>query len=121
MTFEPLDSGGQAMILTDDELSRVLTLASETARSFGFESSKWTGPTSGPAELLARYKRRDQGTGYQRLAILVDRVKDSGEVSVWVINRDGHTDEMVTKKVESALLAALGPALPLRRIALRRQ
>jgi hypothetical protein len=107
------------MILTDDELSRVLSIASETARSFGFESDR-TPTASGPAELLARYRRRDQETGYQRIEIQVIRMKDTGQTSMWVINRDGHSDEIVTRKVESALLEALTSALPTLRIVVKR-
>ena len=121
LTFEPVDLGGRATTLTDDELARVLMIASETASSFGFESDKWAAETSGAVELLARYKRRDQETGYQRIEIQVVRIKDSGQTSIWVINREGHSAEMVTKKVESELSEALASALPSLRIAVRRQ
>ena len=104
-----------------EALTGELTIASEVAGSFGFESDKWTAPTSGPAELLARYKRRDQETGYQRIAIQVIRMKDTGEVSTWVINRDGHSDEIVTARVEAALLEAFASALPSRRIVVGRR
>lgn len=120
LTFEPVDLDSRAMILSDDELSRVLSITSETAGSFGFESDTWTATTSAPAELLARYRRRDQETGYQRIGIQVIRMKDTGQTSIWVINRDGHSDEMVTRRVASALSEALASALPSRRIVLRR-
>jgi len=121
LTFEPAQPGSGAMILTDDELSRVLGIVSETARAFHFESAVWTAPTSGPAELLALHRRRDKETGYQRISIEVIRMKDTGQISIWVINRDGHSDETVTARVESALLEALAPALPSRRVAVERR
>jgi hypothetical protein len=109
-------TNSREFVLTADELSRVLVITSEVAESLRFESDEWATTTSGPAELLARYKRRDQDTGYQRIEIQVIRVKETDQTSIWVINRDGHSEETVTREVEYALLQALSSALPRRRV-----
>ena len=132
LTFEPIDPKIQMTTLTEDELSRVLTVVSDTAEAFGLEEDpRLSGPdglkqrteTSDywSFQLLARYKRVDKATAYSRVEVHVSRDKETSEIIVLVIDRDGDSYEVFTEKLEAALLQSLASAIPSRRIVVTRQ
>ena len=132
MTVEPRDPESQATALTSEEFAKVLTAVSEVAGAFGIERDITVDApgglkeTTGTSEywsyqLLVRYRRADEGTGYSRVAIKVRRDKDTDGVSVHISDRDGYSYEVFTKDLQAALSSALTSALPSRRIVVRRR
>ncbi len=130
LSFLPVDESRQEFALTASELSDLLAAVSETASAFGFVQFVDVNERA-PADLadgdypqhqlLAYYKRADEMTSYSRVAIHVNRLRNSGETVVLISDRDGDSYQDFTSVLETALRDALAEALPLRRVVVMRR
>ncbi len=132
MTLEPRDSERQMAVPSEEELAIVLTTVSETASEFGLRKSRNLDGPGGLIEstgagdhwshqILTLYQRADEKTAYSRVEIEVRRDKNTNEISVLIVDRDGDSYEVFTKDLEAALSSALTSALPSRRVEVARQ
>ena len=128
----PKENSDDSIVLTASETSSLLEAVSTIASEFGLESLIDASTierldespqklSNSPYEVLAYFKRGDATTAYSRVAVHVNRVRQTGAIIVLVSDRDGDSYDVYSKDLVAALEKALSTALPSREIRINRR